>query len=124
MNKTKLNSNEKILLVFDTLKMCVTSFTGPFLVAYFIALTLSNISSFSIYKIVANIIAIVSSFIISRIIKKRNKVISFRIGIIVNILYCYNICIIASIISNNIIFLQIKKQKNSVFFYTKIHDAC
>ena len=70
MNKTKLNSNEKILLVFDTLKMCASSFTGPFLVAYFIALTVSNISSFSVYKIVANIIAVAASFIVSRIIKK------------------------------------------------------
>lgn len=102
MNKTKLNSNEKILLVFDTLKMCTSSFTGPFLVAYFIALTVSNISSFSVYKIVANIIAVAASFIVSRIIKKRNKVISFRIGIIVSILYLLCLVILKdSVIENS-----------------------
>ena len=62
-DKYKLNKNEVILLIIEGIKICVSSFSGPFLVAFFISLTLSNIASYSIYKIVTNLVALIFSFV-------------------------------------------------------------
>ena len=89
----KYTKNEVVLFIMEFIKTCVGQFTGPFLVALFISETLSNIKNYSIYKLVGNIVVIIACFIVSRIIKKKNKMISFRIGIIINSIYLLSLVI-------------------------------
>lgn len=116
-NENRLNKNEILLLIIEGIKICVSSFSGPFLVAFFISLTLNNIASYSIYKIVTNIIALIFSFIISRIIKKRNKIVSFRFGIIINILYLITLIVLKEEIITKSWILGIFLGLSNAFYY-------
>lgn len=116
-SKNKLNRNEIILLIIEGIKICVSSFSGPFLVAFFISLTLSNIASYSIYKIVTNIIALIFSFIISRFIKKKNKIVSFRFGILINIFYLLSLIFFKESIIDNSWLLGVFLGLSNAFYY-------
>lgn len=116
-DKYKLNKNEVILLIIEGIKICVSSFSGPFLVAFFISLTLSNIASYSIYKIVTNLVALIFSFVISRFIKKKNKIVSFRFGILINIVYLLSLIFFRDKIIDNSWILGIFLGLSNAFYY-------
>ena len=116
-SKYKLNKNEIILLIIEGIKICVSSFSGPFLVAFYISLTLANIEAYSIYKIVTNVIALIFSFIISRFIKKKNKIVSFRLGILINIVYLLSMILLKDNIINNSWLLGIFLGLSNAFYY-------
>lgn len=116
-SQNKLNKNEIILLIIEGIKICLSSFSGPFLVAFFISLTLSNIASYSIYKIVTNIIALIFSFIISRFIKKKNKIVSFRFGILINIFYLLSLIFFRESIIDSSWLLGVFLGLSNAFYY-------
>ena len=66
----KFTRNEIVIIIMEAIKTCVSEFTGPFLIAYFISSAISNITSYSFYKIVGNIATVITSYIVSRFIKR------------------------------------------------------
>lgn len=77
-------------------------FSGPFLTTYFIKTSIDSLVQISIYNIFVYFILDIASIIVCYIIKKKFKIETFRLGIIINFIYILMIIILKENILNHL----------------------
>ena len=92
--KEKLSNIAKILVIDQSIGKIIGIFLGTFLAAYFYRITEENIFYLAIYNIIGWIIATIGAFLVSDIIKRKNKVALYRFGIFVKSFYIFVIIIL------------------------------
>lgn len=87
--KNKLNESSKSLMTCDLINSIVTLFGDTFLVAYFLQITEQNIVQVSMYYIIIYTLLLLENILLGNIIKKntKNRVLIYRIGIIVKSIF-------------------------------------
>ena len=93
-----MSKNAKTLISLNTIKIIIDIFLGPFLTSYFFKLSIDSIKFISLYYIYTYIIIIIISFIIGIILKNKNQLIIFRLGIVFKFIQL----IILILIGNNL----------------------
>lgn len=87
-------SQANILIGIQAIREVMEIFSGPFLTTYFIKISINSLLQISVYNIFVYFILAIVSIIVSCIIKKRFKIETFRLGIIINFLYVLTIIVL------------------------------
>lgn len=93
-NKTKLSTIAKVLILDQSIGKVISIFSDTFLAAYFYKISQNNILYLSIYNIIGWIFATIGAFLVSNIIKQKNKVKLYRFGILTKSIYIFIIMIL------------------------------
>ncbi len=101
----KLNKNHIGLLGSCLMNNILYMFLNTFMVAYFITLTNYNYQLISVYYIISFVFILLTFLLLGRIIKNKNQIWIFRIGIILHCIYVLTIALLKENIINYYIFL-------------------
>ena len=78
--------NEKTVMIIYACMKIISVFLGPFLVAYFVSVSLENINSLSLFNILNYLFLCLFGMITGYVIEKKGTIFVFRIGIIMRFL--------------------------------------
>ena len=90
----KLSKIAKILILDQSIGKVISIFLDTFLAAYFYKISEQNIFYLSIYNIIGWFIATLGAFLVADIIKRKNKISLYRLGIFIKSLYIFMIIIL------------------------------
>lgn len=94
--KNKLSTIAKILIIDQSIGKITGIFLDTFLAAYFYKISEQNIFYLSIYNIVGWFVATIGAFLVSNIIKRKDKVKLYRFGIFIKALYIFIIMLLGN----------------------------
>lgn len=80
-------SEANTLIGIQAIREVMEIFSGPFLTTYFIKTSIDSLVQISIYNIFVYFILAIASMVVCYVIKKKFKIETFRLGIIINFLY-------------------------------------
>lgn len=80
-------SESNTLIGIQAIREVMEIFSGPFLTTYFIKTSIDSLVQISIYNIFVYFILAIASMVVCYVIKKKFKIETFRLGIIINFLY-------------------------------------
>ncbi len=86
-NQEKLSLGSKIIIIDRAIGNILDLFSNTFLSAYFYKLTQDNMIYISVYYIIVWIIATIGALLVGNYIKRRNKVVLYRYGILINSIF-------------------------------------
>mgnify|MGYP001152064158 CR=1 FL=1 len=86
-NQEKLSLGSKIIIIDRAIGNILDLFSNTFLSAYFYKLTQDNMIYISVYYIIVWIIATIGALLVGNYIKRKNKVVLYRHGILINSLF-------------------------------------
>ncbi len=86
-NQEKLSLGSKIIIIDRAIGNILDLFSNTFLSAYFYKLTQDNMIYISVYYIIVWIIATIGALLVGNYIKRKNKVVLYRYGILINSLF-------------------------------------
>lgn len=95
-------SETNTLIGIQAIREVMEIFSGPFLTTYFIKTSIDSLVQISIYNIFVYFILAIASIIVCYIIKKKFKIETFRLGIIINFIYVLMIIILKENILNHL----------------------
>ena len=99
MNKKLSETNT--LIGIQAIREVMEIFSGPFLTTYFIKTSVNSLVQISIYNIFVYFVLSIASLIVCYIIKKKFKIQTFRLGIIINFIYVLTIIILNENVINH-----------------------
>lgn len=82
-NKEKLSFGSKIIILDRAIGNILDLFSNTFLTAYFYKITQDNMIYISIYYIIVWIAATIGALLVANYIKRKNKVVLYRCGIVI-----------------------------------------
>lgn len=100
-------SETNTLIGIQAIREVMEIFSGPFLTTYFIKTSIDSLVQISIYNIFVYSILAIASIIVCYIIKKKFKIETFRLGIIINFIYVLMIIILKENILNHLLIVAI-----------------
>ena len=86
-NQEKLSLGSKIIIIDRAIGNILDLFSNTFLSAYFYKLTQDNMIYISFYYIIVWISATIGALLVGNYIKRKNKVVLYRYGILINSLF-------------------------------------
>jgi len=107
MTKQRLSFPTKILIVDNILCKVFYVFTGIFLSAYFYQVSEKYIFQLALYNVVGWIVATVGAIFLADIIKRKDKIWFYRMGIIIKAIFAFVILILGPDITNHTVSLGI-----------------
>ncbi len=107
MTKQRLSFPTKILIVDNILCKVFSVFTGIFLSAYFYQVSEKYIFQLALYNVVGWIVATVGAIFLADIIKRKDKIWFYRMGIIIKAIFAFVILILGPDITNHTVSLGI-----------------
>lgn len=107
MLKQKLSFPTKILILDNILCKIFSVFTGIFLSAYFYQISEEYVFQLALYNVIGWVFATVGAIFLADIIKRKDKIWIYRVGIIIKMLFAFIILILGQDITNHIISLGI-----------------
>lgn len=103
----KNKREENVLIAINACTKIISLFLGPFLIAYFIKISLNSMFYLSIYNIYNFVVLGISGLVIGIIIKKSFKIGMFRLGIILNFIYILAILLLRENILNHLFLISL-----------------
>lgn len=100
-------SETNTLIGIQAIREVMEIFSGPFLTTYFIKTSINSLVQISIYNIFVYFILAIASIIVCYVIKKKFKIETFRLGIIINFVYVLTIIILKENVLNYLAVLAI-----------------
>lgn len=107
MKNKKLSFPTKILILDNILCKVFSVFTGIFLSAYFYKISEDYVFQLALYNVVGWIFATLGAVFLADIIKRKDKIWFYRIGIIIKTIFAFTILILGQDITNHVISLGI-----------------
>ena len=107
MAKQKLSFPTKILIIDNILCKVFYVFTGIFLSAYFYQVSEKYIFQLALYNVVGWIVATIGAIFLADIIKRKDKIWFYRMGIIIKAIFAFVILILGPDITNHTVSLGI-----------------
>ncbi|MBQ3352507.1 hypothetical protein IJG91_02535 [Candidatus Saccharibacteria bacterium] len=107
MSTQKLSFPTKILILDNILCKIFSVFTGIFLSAYFYQVSETYIFQLALYNVVGWVFATIGALALADIIKRKDKIWIYRIGIVVKMLFAFTILILGQDITNHVISIGI-----------------
>lgn len=107
MIKQKLSFPTKILILDNVLCKIFSVFTGIFLSAYFYQISEEYVFQLALYNLIGWIFATIGAIFLADIIKRKDKIWIYRVGIIIKMLFAFIILILGQDITNHIVSLGI-----------------
>ncbi len=107
MKNKKLLFPTKILILDNILCKVFSVFTGIFLSAYFYQISEKYVFQLALYNVVGWIVATLGAVFLADIIKRKDKIWFYRIGIIIKTIFAFTILILGQDITNHVISLGI-----------------
>lgn len=95
-------SEANTLIGIQAIREVMEIFSGPFLTTYFIKTSIDSLVQISIYNIFVYFILAIASIIVCCVIKRKLKIETFRLGIIINFVYVLTIIILKENILNHL----------------------
>ncbi len=86
-NQEKLSFGSKIIIIDRAIGNILDLFSNTFLSAYFYKLTQDNMIYISVYYIIVWISATIGALLVGNYIKRKNKVVLYRCGILINSIF-------------------------------------
>lgn len=106
-SKQNLSFATKILILDNILCKIFSIFTGIFLSAYFYQISEKYVFQLALYNVVGWIVATVGAIFLADIIKRKDKIWVYRIGIIVKTIFAFTILILGQDITSHVVSLGI-----------------
>ena len=103
----KLSVVSRVLIIDQAIGNIISIFLDTFFAAYFYKISEQNIFYLSIYNIVSLVTATIGAFIVSDIIKRKNKINLFRFGMLFEVFNIFLIIILKEKILNYICIMGI-----------------
>ena len=107
MSKQKLSFPTKILVLDNILCKIFSVFTGIFLSAYFYQISEEYVFQLALYNVAGWIIATLGAIFLADIIKRKDKIWIYRIGIVIKMLFAFTILILGQNITDHVISLGV-----------------
>lgn len=107
MKNKKLSFPTKILILDNILCKVFSVFTGIFLSAYFYKISEDYVFQLALYNVVGWIFATLGAVFLADMIKRKDKIWFYRIGIIIKTIFAFTILILGQDITNHVISLGI-----------------
>lgn len=107
MKNKKLSFPTKILILDNILCKIFSVFTGIFLSAYFYQISEKYVSQLALYNVVGWIVATLGAVFLADIIKRKDKIWFYRIGVIIKTIFAFTILILGQDITNHVISLGV-----------------
>ena len=107
MSKQKLSFPTKILILDNILCKIFSVFTGIFLSAYFYQISEEYVFQLALYNVAGWIIATFGAIFLADIIKRKDKIWIYRIGIVIKMLFAFMILILGQNITDHVISLGV-----------------
>lgn len=105
--KRALSFATKILILDNILCKIFSVFTGIFLSAYFYQISEEYVFQLALYNVVGWIVATLGAIFLADIIKRKDKIWFYRIGIIIKTIFAFVILVLGQDITNHVISLGI-----------------
>lgn len=86
-NQEKLSFGSKIIIIDRAIRNILDLFSNTFLSAYFYKLTQDNMIYISVYYIIVWVSATIGALLVGNYIKRKNKVVLYRCGILINSIF-------------------------------------
>lgn len=107
MKNKKLSFPTKILILDNILCKVFSVFTGIFLSAYFYKISEDYVFQLALYNVVGWIFATLGAVFLADVIKRKDKIWFYRIGIIIKTIFAFTILILGQDITNHVISLGV-----------------
>lgn len=107
MKNKKLSFPTKILILDNILCKIFSVFTGIFLSAYFYKISEDYVFQLALYNVVGWIFATLGAVFLADMIKRKDKIWFYRIGIIIKTIFVFTILILGQDITNHVISLGV-----------------
>lgn len=107
MKNKKLSFPTKILILDNILCKVFSVFTGIFLSAYFYKISEDYVFQLALYNVVGWIFATLGAVFLADMIKRKDKIWFYRIGIIIKTIFAFTILILGQDITNHVISLGV-----------------
>ena len=107
MKNKKLSFSTKILIIDNILCKIFSVFTGIFLSAYFYQISEKYVFQLALYNVVGWIVATLGAVFLADIIKRKDKIWFYRIGVIIKTIFAFTILILGQDITNHVISLGV-----------------
>ena len=107
MKNKRLSFPTKILILDNILCKVFSVFTGIFLSAYFYKISEDYVFQLALYNVVGWIFATLGAVFLADMIKRKDKIWFYRIGIIIKTIFAFTILILGQDITNHVISLGI-----------------
>lgn len=107
MKNKKLSFPTKILILDNILCKIFSVFTGIFLSAYFYKISEEYVFQLALYNVVGWVFATLGAVFLADIIKRKDKIWFYRIGIIIKTIFAFTILILGQDITNHVISLGV-----------------
>ena len=107
MKNKKLSFPTKILILDNILCKVFSVFTGIFLSAYFYKISEEYVFQLALYNVVGWVFATLGAVFLADVIKRKDKIWFYRIGIIIKTIFAFTILILGQDITNHVISLGV-----------------
>ncbi len=107
MKNKKLSFPTKILILDNILCKVFSVFTGIFLSAYFYKISEEYVFQLAHYNVVGWVFATLGAVFLADVIKRKDKIWFYRIGIIIKTIFAFTILILGQDITNHVISLGV-----------------
>ena len=107
MKNKKLSFPTKVLILDNILCKIFSVFTGIFLSAYFYKISEEYVFQLALYNVVGWVFATLGAVFLADIIKRKDKIWFYRIGIIIKTIFAFTILILGQDITDHVISLGV-----------------
>ena len=107
MKNKKLSFPTKVLILDNILCKIFSIFTGIFLSAYFYKISEEYVFQLALYNVVGWVFATLGAVFLADIIKRKDKIWFYRIGIIIKTIFAFTILILGQDITDHVISLGV-----------------
>lgn len=109
--------NEKLVMIIYACMRIINVFLGPFLAAYFITVSLENVTTLSLFNILNYVFLCIFGMIAGYITERKGTLSTFRLGIFIRFLCVFLIMILGEKITTYYSLVSFTYGFSSMFFY-------
>lgn len=117
LNKIKNIEEENIILNISIMKDIIVIFLGPFLTAYFVSVSTNNIIDLSLYYIFSYLFAAITTYFVSKKVKNKSKIQTFRFGVLTSFIYIISIILLRENLVDYLFFVAFLHGFSTAFYW-------